>query len=133
MNVSALGYSAQVVTSGARQVHSQLGKNDFLQLLVAQMRYQDPMKPMENKEFVAQLAQFSALEQMMNVGLSSNLTYGMSVLNKMVYATDAGGLKVQGTAVSVRVVDNKPMVKVRVEQGDPVEVDLSRVYQVDSE
>lgn len=133
MNVSAIDYSSQVLTSGTRQVRNELGKNDFLQLLVTQMRFQDPMKPMEDKEFVAQLAQFSALEQMMNVGLSSSLTYGISVLNKTVHATDLAGKPVNGTAISVRLVDGKPMIKVRPESGELLEVELGRVTQVDTE
>ena len=44
-----------------------LGKEDFLQLLVAQLSAQDPLNPMDSREFSAQLAQFSALEQMTNV------------------------------------------------------------------
>ncbi len=42
----------------------ELDKQAFLQLLVTQMRYQNPLEPMDNKEYVAQLAQFSSLEQM---------------------------------------------------------------------
>lgn len=67
-----MGFISPVATDAngtQRQTGSlqSLGKDDFLKLLVAQMGNQDPMEPMSNEESVAQLAQFSTLEQMNNI------------------------------------------------------------------
>ena len=66
---SAEDYAAQQTAKAASSVssNSALGKDAFLQLLVTQMQYQDPLDPQDNSEYLAQLAQFSALEQMTNV------------------------------------------------------------------
>lgn len=52
-----------------RTAKTELGKDDFLTLLIAQLSHQDPTAPMEDTQFIAQMAQFSTLEQMMNMGL----------------------------------------------------------------
>src|SRR5688500_16520130 len=49
---------------------NELGKDDFMKLMSAQLKYQDPVSPMKNEQMAAQLAQFSALEQMLNMNQS---------------------------------------------------------------
>src|ERR1700741_3407172 len=47
--------------------NSDLGKDAFLQLLITQLQHQDPTNPMDDREFISQMAQFSSLEQMQNM------------------------------------------------------------------
>ena len=63
---TAEDYAKQQATT-TTSANDALGKDAFLKLLVTQMQYQDPLDPQDNSEYVAQLAQFSALEQMTNV------------------------------------------------------------------
>ncbi|HLO01852.1 MAG TPA: flagellar hook capping FlgD N-terminal domain-containing protein [Symbiobacteriaceae bacterium] len=132
MPVNPLGYGNAVkkAASDPRTVKGEMGKDDFLKLLVTQMRYQDPLKPMEDKEFIAQLAQFSSLEQMMNVGQTTSLNWGVSLLGKQVNATDANGYPVTGVAKSIRLVDGTPVVALTTAGDKTVEVELSKVVQV---
>ena len=64
---SKTDYEAMQSTTSTNRMNDALDKDAFLQLLVTQMQYQDPLDPQDNSEYVAQLAQFSALEQMTNV------------------------------------------------------------------
>lgn len=60
-------YSTSNVKTAASTSKTELGKEQFLTILVAQLKNQDPLSPMDNSQFVAQMAQFSSLEQLMNI------------------------------------------------------------------
>lgn len=72
---------------------SSLDKNAFLQLLVAQMKYQDPLNPSTDTQFVQQLATFSQLEQMQNLNstTANNQAFGLVGAQVEVSATDSAG------------------------------------------
>lgn len=71
-------------TESTESTGSTLGKDEFLQLLVAQMKYQNPLEPMDNTEYVSQLAQFSQLEEMKNIQSTVHNLKGTQLLGKQV-------------------------------------------------
>lgn len=78
-----------------------LGKDGFLKILSAQLQYQDPMKAQDNTEFIAQMAQFSSLEQMQNLNNSFlgmmkmlNVQFGSELVGKnVIIDTEDGTLE----------------------------------------
>lgn len=111
---SVIGVSGNSGTTGNSSTQlkrpDELGKMDFLNILVTQLRYQDPLNPMDDKEFIAQLAQFSALEQMTEQTRWTQMTYALGMVGqKVMYRTDQGEVDV-GVVQSMRMVDGKPML-----------------------
>jgi flagellar basal-body rod modification protein FlgD len=93
-------YSHGASATSGNLASSGLDKDDFLELLITELRYQDAMDPMEDREFIAQMAQISGLEQMQNLNLT--LEQGLKVLlaTQMGYNTLNMGLNLLGKEVS---------------------------------
>ena len=103
-----------------------LGKDDFLRLLVTQLRHQDPLNPMEDKDFMGQMAQFSSLEQITNVSAAlDRLTFagqlGQSVglIGRTVGYEAEDGTQTTGTATAVSVVDGEIQITVGDDRVSP--------------
>ena len=109
---------------------NELGKDEFLNLLIMQLRYQDPLNPVDDKEFIAQMAQFSALEQMQNMNSNLIATKGFSMIGKYVYGTikdDTTGIykMVEGHVESVVMSGSNTYVVV-----DGMDVPIENIYNV---
>ena len=83
-----------------------LDKDDFLKILITQLSYQDPTAPMEDKEFIAQMAQFSSLEQM------TNMSKGFDELSGVLGRSNALGLLGRW----VEIVDGENVIRGKVEE-----------------
>ncbi|MDR2045098.1 MAG: flagellar hook capping protein [Clostridium sp.] len=82
--------TSQASLSGASAASgSSMDKDAFLQLLVAQMKYQDPLEPTSNTEYVSQYAQFSQVEEMQNMSKSMELQRASSLVGQQVYVKTA--------------------------------------------
>lgn len=96
----------------------ELGKDAFLQLLVTQMKYQDPLEPTDNSQMVSQLAQFSALEEMQNVVAAVTGSQALSLVGKNVIievgkSTGSDNTTTVGGYVEyVQIVDGKPKLSI---------------------
>lgn len=117
----------------ARATKKTLGSEDFMKLLAVQFQSQDPMKPMEDTAFIAQMAQFSSLEQstslVKEMGLlrsdQQNLT-ASGMLGRTVTVAGADGLPVSGLVSAIENTTDGPVLVV-----DDVKYPLSSVQRVE--
>lgn len=123
--INAIG-GAPAASPAAAATNSALGKDDFLKLLVTQLQHQDPLNPMEDKEFIGQMAQFTSLEQLSNLAGSMDelrqadqISQGIGLIgHELTYETPDGAL-LSGTATSVSVADGVIQIEVNGETISP--------------
>ncbi|MDQ4007483.1 MAG: flagellar hook capping protein [Actinomycetota bacterium] len=124
MTVSATeatgGLMGQITgTASTAPATNSMDKDTFLQLLVAQLRYQDPMNPTDSTQFLAQSAQFTALEKMEAVAdqtaqvVAAQMAFGASsLIGRSVTYLDAAGEQVTGTVDGVSFKGGTPLLDV---------------------
>lgn len=123
--------------SSVKKAASKTGmdKDAFLQLLVAQMKYQDPLEPTSNTEFISQYATFSQVEQMQNMAATMELSRASSMVGKLVAVetTDkAGDVKqLQGMVQYVTYENGKAYVSIdgNLYSADDVTAVIDDTYQ----
>lgn len=110
-------FNKSIQTPEGRQAQHDLGKDDFLKLLITQLSNQDPTSPMDDTQFIAQMAQFSTLEQMTNMNAEfakmNSMLLSSQAMNTIGKTVDIGS----GDAVMTGVVEavtygQNPQVKV---------------------
>ncbi len=122
---------AKAATSAAdRKAQGTLDKDAFLQLLVTQLRYQDPLSPMDDKQFIAQMAQFTSLEQMQNMNKSFQLSQSYNMIGKFVYTSKFNSMTGKsddwdGVVSGVIIKNGNPYLRIRDK-----DVSLDDVYGV---
>lgn len=135
MSISAtepVGSMWTATTSGAAATTTTQDKDMFLQLMVTQMRYQDPLNPSDSSEFLAQTAQFTSLEKMQEVAdatsslLAAQNAFGASALvGREVAWLDESGTELSGPVQAVSFGASGPVLQV-----DGTEVPLGSVLTV---
>ncbi|CAM4073924.1 flagellar hook assembly protein FlgD [Treponema peruense] len=116
LNMQVDTFNKSLAVNG-RQAQQSLGKDDFLKLLITQLSNQDPTSPMDNTQFIAQMAQFSSLEQMTNMNQEFGKLNNMLVSSQAVGTigktvdVDVGGVKTTGTVDAV-TYGNNPQVRI---------------------
>lgn len=104
-------------TSSSSETQNELDKDAFLNLLVTQMQYQDPLNPTSDQEYLAQMAQFSALEQAENMNSTASQSKAFSLIGKNIEGTikdeDTNELQEAGGVVeSVKMIDGNILLSI---------------------
>lgn len=131
MSITAIGTTASATSS------SKLTLEDFLKVLLTQLTYQDPLKPMDNQEFMAQIAQFTTLEQtqQLNTNIQSLLNnqsslQSVGLIGRTVdISTDSGPLT--GTVSALSLSGTSPLLTLALSGGGTASnVSLSQITSV---
>lgn len=131
MAIDAVGSAASTTLR-----NTNLGMEDFLKILLTQLTYQDPLKPMDNQQFMAQIAQFTSLEQTQQL----NSRLGQLVNNQAALQSvgligrtvdvSVDGRAVTGTVASISFAADTPVVTLTTPSGPVQNISISQILAV---
>lgn len=110
--VNSVSTTSSTNTTNVSANKSAMGKDDFLKLMIAQLKNQDPLNPMDGTAYASQLAQFSSLEQLTNLNtnisdmLGSNQTIAASINNTTLAALIGKDVKLDGSTLKLAGQDS---------------------------
>jgi flagellar basal-body rod modification protein FlgD len=135
---AATAASASSSSSGAVGGTKQMGQQDFLKLLLAQMQNQDPMQPMDDTQMMSQMAQFSALEATQQLQATIQQSSNMqavfqagALIGKYVEANQSDGSDISGAVTGVDFTSTNGVVSPTL-QIDGKDIDYSTIVKVSS-
>lgn len=108
--IQPVGLYAQSTGQVTTEANGKMGKNEFLTMLVTQMKYQDPLNPADNTAMIAQMAQFSQLEQMLTMTEAFKGLQTVAMLGKIVSAMATDGSVLSGKVTSVSMNGDTPLL-----------------------
>lgn len=123
MQVDAIGSTLGAADS-ALGSNSSISQNDFLKLFLTELNFQDPLEPLDNREFLAQIAQFSSLEQnkqavdgISNVAFLNSTSQAVTMLGRSIDFIGVSGTQ-NGTVSAVSFTAEGPALTVKTASGD---------------
>ena len=106
MTIQPIGATTAAVAASSsappENPNGELGQNDFLKLMVAQLQAQNPLEPANSNEFLSELAQFTQVEQITNLANASELSGAVQLIGHTVSYTNASGELSSGIVQSVQ-------------------------------
>jgi flagellar basal-body rod modification protein FlgD len=136
MAIDSIGVTSSTTTV---PTNASLGQDEFMKILLTQLQFQDPMKPMDNQEFMAQMAQFTTLEMSRQQNDKTetlltiqSATQALSLIGKTVEVRTDAGAQV-GSVTAVAFQNGSPVMTVKTASGAYLtDVRLSQVALVRS-
>lgn len=122
MDIQTIG--ASLTASDAQTRKTSIGQEDLFKILLTQLSYQDPLKPMDNQEFVSRLAQFTSLEQTKEMNDRMEFLVSMESTNQSLgllgktVQVEADGKSVVGEITTIRFDRGTPLMTVKTSTGE---------------